>query len=114
MKNSKRFIKQFVLGFGFLSGLWIRIGFDPEDIVLGLAHKALDYVFPGNVFSFWFWIIPILFLAYSVFGSYKNGRILGILAVFIAFMAGLSVPDLYFLVLLLLAVVVGFFASKNK
>jgi len=112
--KSKRFVKQFVLGFGFLSGVWVRIGFDPEDYILGYAHKVLEYVFPGNVLSFWFWIIPILFLGVSIFGSYRNGKILGILAVFIAFMAGLSVPELYFLVLLALAVIVGFIASKRK
>jgi len=112
--QSKRFVKQFVLGFGFLSGVWVRIGFDPEDYVLNYAYTFLDYIFPGNVLSPWFWIIPVLLLVASIFGAYKNGKVLGILSVFIAFMAGLSVPDLYFLVLLVLAIIVGFIASKKK
>lgn len=112
--HSKRFVKQFVLGFGFLSGIWVKIGFDPEDFILNYAHKALDFVFPGNILSPWFWIVPVLLLAVSIYGSYVNGKVLGILAVFIAFMAGLSFPEMYFFVLLILAVIVGFIASRKK
>jgi len=33
-KRARRFIWQFVLGLGFLSGIWTAIGLDPEEVLI--------------------------------------------------------------------------------
>ena len=40
-KKVHRFIWQFVIGFGFLSGIWTAIGIDPESLLITALGSAV-------------------------------------------------------------------------
>lgn len=110
----RHFVQQFVLGFGFLSGLWVKLGFDPEDILIGFVSDFFEMVSPGNTLSPLFWVVPIVLTVVSLAGAFYYGEFVGVLAVGLSFVAGFLFPDLLFVFLLVSAVVVGIFAVRVK
>jgi hypothetical protein len=90
-KKSRTYLWQFVIGLGFLSGVWTAIGIDPEEVVLNLLGKAVDMVYPDPYVRSLFLILPTILLILSVIGAYVKGRIIGLVAVIVAYGAGLSI-----------------------
>ena len=90
-KRSRRYIWQVVLGFGFLSGLWTAIGIDPEDILLSALKNTADAVYPSPTLRYLFLLLPTLLLIVSIFGAYKDGKLLGLVSVFAAYISGLLI-----------------------
>ncbi|MHB8164575.1 MAG: hypothetical protein ACYDDV_09600 [Methanoregula sp.] len=115
-RQTKTYIWQFVIGLGFLSGLWTAIGIDPEEVLLNVLGKAVDAVYPDPDVRTLFLVLPTLLLLISVFGAYKNGRVPGLVAVIVAYAAGLSilvsVPSA--LILLFLAIVISCIATNRR
>jgi hypothetical protein len=115
-KRSRTYLWQFVIGLGFLSGLWTAIGIDPETVILNALGKAADIIYPDPNIHTLFILLPIVLLIISVYGAYQKGRVLGLAAVVVAYLAGLSilVSTVTAIVLLLAALVLGFFASNRR
>jgi hypothetical protein len=87
----RRFIRSAVLGLGFLSGLWTRLGFDPstwvrerlEVILLG-AHTGQE-----PLIKLAFYYGPILLTAITMLLVYRRAGLWGFVAVGLAYVAGL-------------------------
>ena len=115
-KKSRTYIWQFVIGLGFLSGLWTAIGIDPEAVILNALGKAADMVNPDQNIRSLFIILPTILLLLSIFGAYRKGHVLGLVAVIVAYLAGLSilVSSVTAILLLLAAVALGFLATNRR
>ncbi len=111
-KRSRTYIWQFVIGLGFLSGIWTAIGIDPEEVILNLLGSVTGEIYPDPTLRQLFIILPTILLLLSIWGAYKKGRVLGLVSVVIAYMAGLSILVALWpsLVLLLAAIVTGYLA----
>ena len=74
-KKFHRFIWQFVIGLGFLSGLWTAVGIDPEGILISALGSAVSTISPDPALRALFLILPTLLLMGSVIGAYpERGR----------------------------------------
>ena len=115
-KKSRTYIWQSVIGLGFLSGLWTAIGIDPEAAVLTALGNAAGKIYPDQNVHALFILLPTILLILSVYGAYRNGRVLGLAAVIVAYLAGLSllVSLTTTILLLLAAVVLGFLATNLR
>jgi hypothetical protein len=115
-KKSRTFIWQFVIGLGFLSGVWTAIGIDPEAAILNALGTAAGAIYPDDTLRSLFLILPTILLLCSVWQAYRNGRVPGLVAVMIAYLAGLSilVSAASAVVLLLVAVVTGWLATNRR
>ena len=49
-KRSRAYIWQFVIGLGFISGVWTAIGIDPEAVILNVVGDIIGTVYsdPGS------------------------------------------------------------------
>jgi hypothetical protein len=115
-RKSSLFIRQSVIGLGFLSGLFTAIGIDPEEAAIGIIGSSVQAVWPDPQVSFLFIILPTLLLAVSVITAYRKGGILGLFSVLIGYFAGLSVlvSPVPALLLLAAATGLGFLATDRR
>jgi hypothetical protein len=116
VRKSRTYIWQFVIGLGFLSGLWTAIGIDPEAVILNAIGKAADIVYPDPNIRTLFILLPTVLLLVSVYGAYRKGRIPGLAAVIVAYLAGLSilVSTVTAIVLLVAALCLGLLATNRR
>lgn len=114
-KKSRSYIWQFVIGLGFLSGLWTAIGIDPQEFFLNILGKAVETVYSNPVIRSLFLLLPVILFLISVYGAYNQGRYLGLISVIIAYLAGLFILDatLGALGLLGIAIITGYVAPKR-
>jgi len=115
-KKVHRFIWQFVIGFGFLSGLWTAIGIDPEAVMINALGTAAAKISSDPALHTFFVLLPTLILIISIVGAYLNGRIYGLIAVLVAYVAGLVILTSVSagLVLLVVAIAISFIAARRK
>jgi len=90
-KKFRRFIWQFVIGLGFLSGLWTAIGIDPESVLISALGPAVMTISSDPAISALFVILPTLILIGSVIEAYRNGKVPGLIAVLVAYVGGLVI-----------------------
>ena len=115
-KRSRTYIWQFTIGLGFLSGLWTAIGINPGEVVLNLIGTVTGEIYPDPTIRQLFIILPVILLALSILGAYKKGRVIGLVSVVIAYVAGLSILVALWtsLILLLAAIVTGYIATSRR
>jgi hypothetical protein len=115
-RRSRTYLWQSVIGLGFLSGVWTAIGIDPEEVVLNTIGTAITAAYPDPTIRTLFLILPTALLIISVYGAYRKGKALGIIAVILAYAAGLSllVSLTTALLLLLFAIVAGYLATNRR
>lgn len=115
-KRSRRYVWQFTIGLGFLSGFWNAIGIDPEEVILNLLGSVTGEIYPDPLLRQVFIILPLIVLLLSVWGAYRGGRTKGLVSVLIAYMAGLSILVALWTSLLLLAisVMIGYLATARR
>jgi len=114
----KKFVKEFVVGFGFLGGIFLSIGIDPE----GQMIKNVVYLFFEDDPAFLarsaaiFNIFSILLLMVTLFTAYKLGRNIGLLAIFFAFIGGFLIFSYYIVGVVLLAIglMLGYISPRYK
>ena len=70
MGKSSFFSREHVLLFGFLSGLWIAVGIDPEAIIFDSLLNLIKIYNPDFKVGFMFYLLPILGIIYSVIDAY--------------------------------------------
>jgi hypothetical protein len=114
-KKSGLFIRESVIGLGFLSGLWIAIGINPQTILLTLVERSADKVLHDPFIGFFFLVLPTLLLLLSLVTAYKRGRVVGLISVFFAYAGGLVVLESLYLsgILLVIAIVLGMCATSR-
>jgi hypothetical protein len=89
-KKSRTYIWQFVIGLGFLSGLWTAIGIDPQAIILNILGNAADSVYSDPTVRFLLLLLPTILLILSIIGAYKKGKVLGLISVIVAYVQDCS------------------------
>ena len=115
-KKVHRFVVQFVIGFGFLSGLWTAIGLNPENILITALGSAVTTQYSDPAVRTFFLLLPTIILVISVIGAYMNGRIPGLVAVLLAYVAGLAILSHLVAGLLILcaALVVAYYSARSR
>lgn len=113
-KVAMSFVQEFVLGFGFLSGLWIHVGVDPETEVIKAFAQIINQLAPSSGFSLIFWLIPIVVFIVSIAGSFLIGQLLGLIAVGLAFLGGVFISSIIGIVLLIAGIILGFIAPLTR
>ncbi len=109
MKKSEYFINTFVIGFGFLSGLWIAVGVDPEAEIFNAFSTVINTLNPNSGFSILFFLMPIIILLGSVIGAFSLGGNLGLVAVGCGFLGGLLIliSPIISIILLFVGIIIG-------
>lgn len=110
----KSFVQEFVMGFGFLSGLWIYAGVNPETEIIRAFATAIQELSPNPMYSFVFWIIPIVGTVISLSGSYLLGGGIGLIAVFLAFIGGIFIGSTFGIICLVTGIIIGLIAPHTK
>jgi hypothetical protein len=115
-KKSRTYIWQFVIGLGFLSGLWTAIGIDPQAVIVGVLGNLVDTVYSDPAIRFLFLILPTILLFLSILGAYSRGRLLGLISVIFAYLAGLFilVSTVTALVFFGVAIIIGYLAPDRR
>jgi hypothetical protein len=85
--KSEVFVQEFVLGFGFLGGLFTWVGVDPEEEVI---RALLRVAIPENDFlvSLLILLIVIAATAMGILGTYSMAGKLGLIVVGLAWISG--------------------------
>jgi hypothetical protein len=115
-KKSSLFIRQFVIGLGFLSGLFTAIGINPQETIIRIIGSAVGSFYPDPLVSYLFLILPTILLLISVITAYLNGRVLGLISVLVAYCSGILilVSTAPALVLLGSAILLGYLAVNRR
>ena len=115
-KKVEYFINEFVIGLGFLSGLWIAVGIDPLAEVFKAFATILNTFNPDSGFGFLFFVIPIIILICSILVTYVMGGELGLVAVGCGFFGGLLIliSPIISAILLVLGMGVGIVAVNLR
>jgi len=101
------FVQEFVIGLGFLSGLWIHSGVDPTAEILK-SFSLLVPEMPG-----FFWLTGVMITIGSIVVAYFMGRWLGLFAVLLAFLGGIFIGS-WGIWPLIIGVILGLFAPQSK
>jgi len=115
-KKSGLFIRQFVIGLGFLSGIFTAIGIDPQVILLRIIGNAVGSIYPDPQVSYMFFILPSILLLVSLIAAFMKGKVLGLVSVIVAYCSGvlIFISAVLSITLLLLAVALGFLATNRR
>jgi hypothetical protein len=114
--RSMSYIRHFVIGLGFFSGLWTAVGINPGEVILNALGTVTGEFSPDPRVRQLFIILPLILLLISVYGAYKKGRFLGLTSVIIAYLAGLSILVALWtsLSILLVAILTGYLAAGRR
>ena len=107
--TTKIFIQELVVGFGFLNGLWIYSGANPEAEII----KSFAALVPDS-YSWIFWLFLVLSPIISLFVTYAIGGLLGIIAVVLAFVGGITIASSFGIWLLLAGIILGVLACSTQ
>ena len=115
-KRSRAYIWQFVIGLGFISGVWTAIGIDPEAVILNIVGDIIGTVYSDPGFRSLLIILPSVLFVISVIGAYRRGRVLGLVSVIVAYISGLAilVSIMTSAILLIVAVITGYLATNRR
>ncbi len=114
-KRSKAYIWQFVIGLGLLSGIWTAIGIDPGSVILNVLGEMVGRVYSDPGVRSLLLLLPTILLILSIIGAYRQGNVLGLVSVVIAYMAGLVIVSIMTsLALLGIAIITGYLATNRR
>jgi hypothetical protein len=114
--NAEIFFEEFVVGLGFVSGLWYAIKLDPLAEMFKALAEIIKILMPESKLGLLLLLIPPLILVFSILAAYSMGGEWGLIAVFCGFLAGglISVTDGFSIFLLFVGMVLGAFAVSSK
>lgn len=116
--KGERFVQEFVIGFGFLNGIFFAIGIDPEGLLIQTLIDLIAELNPemAGLYAIVFGIVSILILIVFVLASYSFGGVIGLIAVIIAFISGAILLSFAIggAILLILAILLGLFAPESN
>jgi hypothetical protein len=113
MGKRKR-LRELIVITGFIGGLFMAIGISPQMILLNASSNLLHSVIPDGPVFLLFIVLPVILLTWTLFSIYSSGGVRGLVAVGMAFIAGLviltyPIPGV---LLLVAALVAGYFATR--
>lgn len=113
-KRASKFLREAVVLFGFLNGVWLAVGVNPGQRLLAVLQGIVERLTGNEWIPFLFTLLPLLLLLAMLVFIARRGGVLGFVAVGLAFVAGLNViaAPLTALALLVAAALVGWFAAK--
>lgn len=89
-RRTQVFLKESVVLFGFLNGLFVGIGVNPAATILGVVEESLVSLAGGNGYvQLALTLLPLILLAFALYMIWRRGGWLGFVAVACAFLAGL-------------------------
>lgn len=89
-RRTQVFLRESVILFGFLSGLFLAIGVNPGAELLELLREIVENLFGGSgAIELAFTLAPLALVGIAFHLIWKRGGWLGFLAVALAFFAGL-------------------------
>jgi hypothetical protein len=108
-------LRELIIGVGFVEGLWIAAGINPQNVVFGWLNVLFTKIHASPSAFIILKIVPILLLAASILIIWRMGRWLGMLALGLAFAAGFMVVSKPTLAVFLLlgSLVLGGFARRR-
>jgi hypothetical protein len=107
-KTGEIFVQEFVIGLGFLSGLWIYAGVDPTAEIV----RSLSMIVPE--WSWLLWLLVVAGTVGSIAAAYRMGGIFGLITVFLAFLGGILISSSAGVFLVVIAVILGPIAAKQS
>lgn len=118
--NADFFVNEFVIGFGFLGGLFARVGVDPESVLYEALLEVVNSLLPTltPIFSLVFLLLAILSIVSSILAAYRLGGLIGLLSVGLGFVGGFimvggsSTEAIVGTVLLIITMALGKVASE--
>lgn len=114
-RRTRIFLRESVILFGFLNGLWLAIGVNPGAALLEVAKGAADNLLgAGGPLDFIFTFLPLALGIVALVLIYRRAGWLGFLAVGLAFLAGawILAETKLALVLMAGAVALGILATR--
>lgn len=109
--KGERYVKEYVVGFGFLSGIFLAVGVDPKgEIFKNLSNLLAQY---NQDLAAWytiiFGIISFLILILTILYAYGAGGLIGIAAIIFAFVGGLIIMGVPIVgvILLIIGILLG-------
>ncbi|HEC93245.1 MAG TPA: hypothetical protein ENI51_09680, partial [Candidatus Atribacteria bacterium] len=72
--TGERFAQEFVIGFGFLNGIFFAVGVDPEGMLVQSLINLLSKLNPDSagLLAAVFAIVSLLFLVMMIWGAYNT------------------------------------------
>ena len=111
-----RFTRVYIIGVGFLSGLFIGIGVNPEAEIIKAFLEIIEAYSPGLAI-----LLKVILILLGLYGTiqswksaYKRRGLLGIIAVALAFLGGLllGLNIATGIWLLIVAILIGIFILR--
>ena len=108
-QTNQNIVKELVVGFGFLEGIWIAAGVNPEGEVINAFIQSLQSLEAPASYIFIMKILPIISLIATLIWIYKLVGKLGFIAIAFAFLGGCLLIKFTFsaLILLIIGLVIG-------
>jgi hypothetical protein len=109
-------LRELIIGLGFVEGLWMAAGIDPQAAIFGWISTLLEKLHASSNYFLILKVLPIVLLAGSLLLILRLGGWLGLVAVGLAFAAGLLIitTPTTSVFLIMGALVLGGFASKRR
>lgn len=108
-----RFVQESVIGLGFLNGMWLRFGINPEDEIFKSVVSFISLF--SEQYAIWlsgaFAILSFALLAVSLVSAYARAGRAGLLAVGLAIAGGFLLGQLG-IAFLIIAILLGFISCK--
>lgn len=116
IKKGNNFFKNFIIGLGFLQGIWFAMGINPSAKIFEGVQGLINYINPSLKFSFVFSVLPIIILVIGIILIYREASIFGIFASILGFIAGtmILVSPTYSVILLALSWLLGWSGVNIK
>jgi hypothetical protein len=86
---SENLVKELILGFGFLEGLWIYAGVNPFSEIA----KAFSRIAPEGISFNWFSTILFFLAVIQILLVYIYGGVVGLVALLLAFLGGIFIGN---------------------
>ena len=109
-------LKEFIIGFGFVEGLWLTVGINPKAEISKALIQLLINLRIESGYIFLFKILPILVLIGTLWSIYNLSKLYGLIVVFLAFIGGLLilVSPIFSIILLVILLILGKYENEIK
>lgn len=87
-----KFLEEFVVVFGYGTGLFMAVGFNPQEGVLQGTEVFIETILPDPLTRFGFALVLLLLVVLSVRKAFATGGPAGIFAIAMGLLAGLATP----------------------
>jgi hypothetical protein len=111
----KKSLREIILVTGIVEGFWISLGLSPEGLLIDSFVQALRSLGTGGVYIFLLYILPLVGLAFTVWGIWSQGGKLGLIALAFSFFGGILLLRYPILSLILVGIslILGWLAEED-